>query len=124
MGALLLILGLMGFNAASQLSLSKPGDGPIVTLSALNTLMSCSSGALTALFLQRLLPFFSGHWSYLTMINGALSGGVAICAGCGFMAPWAAVVTGILAGATCIAARSLMEKFESINYLLLLNSNF
>ena len=104
----------MGFNATSQLSVSKPGDGPIIVLSALNTLMSCSSGALTSLFLNRFLPFWGGYWSYIAMANGAVAGGAAICAGCGFMAPWAAAVTGMIAGLTFILGRTLMETVYSL----------
>ena len=115
LGFLLLLMGFMGFNAASQLSLSQPGDGPIIVLSAFNTLLAASGGALAVLLAVRFLPSKDGqqYWSYVGMVNGALAGGVAVCAGCGFMAPWAAVVTGILAGLVFLPAQSLMEKLES-----------
>lgn len=74
LGALLLIFGFLAFNAASQLSISKAGDGPIITYSALNTLLGCSGGALSALLINRFLPFWGNYWSYLTMVNGAVAG--------------------------------------------------
>ncbi|XP_046454360.1 putative ammonium transporter 1 [Daphnia pulex] len=112
LGALLLIFGFLGFNAASQLSLSKPGDGIIITYATLNTLLGASGGALTALFLNRFLPFWGNYWSYLTMVNGSVAGMAAVCAGCDSLAPWAAVVTGILGGAAFMAGRSMLEKLE------------
>lgn len=112
MGALLLIFGFLGFNAASQLSLSKPGDGIIITYATFNTLLGASGGALSALFLNRFLPFWGNYWSYLTMVNGAVAGMAAICAGCDSLAPWAAVVTGILGGIAFIIGRALLEKLE------------
>lgn len=112
LGALLLIFGFLAFNAASQLSISKAGDGPIITYSALNTLLGCSGGALSALLINRFLPFWGNYWSYITMVNGAVAGMAAICAGCDSMAPWAAVLTGVLAGLSFIAGRALLEKIQ------------
>ena len=112
MGALLLIFGFLGFNASSQLSLSKPGDGVIVTTATFNTLLAGSSGALTSLFLNRFLPFWGNYWSYLTMVNGAVAGMAAICAGCCCLESWAALVTGCLGGIAFIGGRSLLEKIK------------
>ena len=46
------------------------------------------------------------------MVNGSVAGMAAICAGCDSLAPWAAVVTGILGGAAFMAGRSMLEKLE------------
>ena len=108
----MLIFGFLGFNAASQLSLSKAGDGIVITYATLNTLLGGSGGALTALFVNRFLPFWGNYWSYLTMVNGAVAGMAAICAGCDSLAPWAAVVTGCIGGIAFITGRSLLEKIQ------------
>lgn len=112
LGALLLIFGFLGFNAASQLSLSKPGDGIVITYATLNTLLGASGGALTALFLNRFLPFWGNYWSYLTMMNGSVAGMAAICAGCDSLPSWAAVLSGILGGIAFIVGRAILEKLE------------
>lgn len=46
------------------------------------------------------------------MVNGAVAGMAAICAGCDSLAPWAAVVTGMLGGASFILGRCLLDKLE------------
>ncbi len=46
------------------------------------------------------------------MVNGAVAGMAAICAGCDSLAPWAAVVTGCIGGIAFIIGRSLLEKLE------------
>lgn len=52
------------------------------------------------------------------MVNGAVAGMAAICAGCDSLAPWAAVVTGILGGILFILGRSLLEKLEGLFFLI------
>ena len=48
------------------------------------------------------------------MVNGAVAGMAAICAGCDSLAPWGAVVTGIMAGGAFILGRALLEKLQSM----------
>lgn len=67
-------MGHVGFNASSQLSISRVGDGAIITNAALNTLLGASAGGLTALLIHRFIPYWPNFWSYITMVNGALSG--------------------------------------------------
>lgn len=74
LGALLVTLGHMGFNASSQLSISQVGDGAVITNAAFTTLLGASAGGLTALLIHRFVPYWSNHWSYITMANGALAG--------------------------------------------------
>lgn len=92
--------------------MSKPGDGIVITYATLNTLLGASGGALTALFLNRFLPFWGNYWSYLTMMNGSVAGMAAICAGCDSLPSWAAVLSGILGGIAFIVGRALLEKLE------------
>ena len=74
LGALLVILGHMGFNASSQLSINRTGDGAIITNAVFNTLLGASVGGITALLIHRFIPYWPNFWSYITMVNGALAG--------------------------------------------------
>lgn len=73
----------------------------IAALAAANTTLAAGSAGITALFLNLLYlerttgePVFDLQFA----MNGSLSGLVAITAGCGIMEPWAALVTGVVAG--------------------------
>lgn len=72
---MLLIFGFAGFNAASQLTISHPGDGFVVAQATFNSFLACSSGGITSVLLSRFLPWF-GHrsWNYGNLVNGALAG--------------------------------------------------
>ena len=53
-----------------------------------------------------------GHPTSLGAASGAVAGLVAITPACAFVAPWAAVVIGLLAGIFCSLAVSLKYKFN------------
>jgi Amt family ammonium transporter len=55
--------------------------------------------------------FRDGHPTSLGAASGAISGLVAITPACAFVAPWAAVVIGFLAGVICALAVGLKYKF-------------
>lgn len=72
-----------------------------MALAGVNTTIASGAAALVALFanlwyLERTTgePYFDVKFA----MNGCLSGLVAITAGCGFVEPWAAFATGIIAG--------------------------
>ena len=66
-----------------------------VAMIATNTFLSAISGALSVM----LISYFRTRVTDITLIcNGALAGCVAITASGAFVAPWAAVVIGIIAG--------------------------
>ena len=46
-----------------QGSISQIGDGEIIGTAAYSTLIGCSSGGATVLFLWKLLPVWGGNWS-------------------------------------------------------------
>jgi ammonia channel protein AmtB len=73
-----LIFGFAGFNAASQLTISQPGDGYVVARATFNTFLACSSGGISSVIFIRFLPWWGRRWSYVNMVNGALSGMVYI----------------------------------------------
>jgi ammonium transporter, Amt family len=75
---------------------------------AINTLLSSVSGALAAmltLYGKRMKP------DPTLMCNGLVAGLVAICASCPFVASWAAVVIGAVAGALVVQGIFLCEKW-------------
>ncbi|XP_077977459.1 putative ammonium transporter 1 [Glandiceps talaboti] len=101
LGGFILMFGFFAFNGGSQAQISQPGDGVIVALAIVNTTLSGCIAAIVALILKR-SPLNRGYpaWSLLATINGALTGMVAICAGCNVMEPWGAAITGLIAGFT------------------------
>lgn len=70
----MLIFGFVGFNAASQLTISQPGDGFVVVNSTFNTFLACGAGGITSVFLTRFSSHWNYRWSYGNLVNGALAG--------------------------------------------------
>lgn len=90
-GTLVLTFGWMGFNPGSTLA----GADLRIAVVAVNTLLAASAGAVVA------IAWTNWKWGKpdISMAcNGMLAGLVAITAPCAFVAPWAAVVIGIIAG--------------------------
>lgn len=101
----------------------------------MNTLLAAGMAGIVALFINRFLPSRGHYWSYVTLCNGVVCGCVitfaahsnsnwmpsillsamqaSICAGCDKMSPWAAVVTGAVAGTAYIFVRFISEKLKS-----------
>merc|ERR1719266_1146281 len=96
LGGFILIFGFLAFNGGSQTAISNPGDGDVVGLAIVNTILGAATGGMTVLFVNK----FALHqpWSFLMTLNGALAGMVALCAGCNLFEPWAALIVGGLGG--------------------------
>ena len=103
LGAALLWFGWFGFNAGSSLA----ANG-IAGLAFINTQVATAGAVLGWLFVEKLR---NGHATSLGAASGAVSGLVAITPACAFVAPWAAVVIGFIAGIFCSLAVSLKYKF-------------
>ena len=103
LGAGLLWFGWFGFNAGSAL-----GANATAGLAFINTQVA-TAGALLGWVLTE--KFRDGHPSSLGAASGAVAGLVAITPACAFVAPWAAVVIGFLAGVICELAVGLKYKF-------------
>mmetsp|Transcript_32130 Transcript_32130/g.84112 ORF Transcript_32130/g.84112 Transcript_32130/m.84112 type:complete len:505 (-) Transcript_32130:1448-2962(-) len=97
LGATLLVVGFCAFNAGSVITVDTPQETARMGTAVFNTFVSASGGALTAVFPFRLLGRLK-HWNLFTLCNGSLAGMVAICAGADNVDPWAAFVTGCVAG--------------------------
>jgi Amt family ammonium transporter len=106
LGAGILWFGWYGFNPGSTLGTGNTGLMGLVTV---NTTLACSAGTVVAMFF---LYFRTGKWDLGITLNGALAGLVAITAGCAFVAPWASVVIGALAGIVVILAVDLIEALK------------
>ncbi|MFM8751890.1 MAG: ammonium transporter [Actinomycetota bacterium] len=102
LGAGLLWFGWFGFNAGSAL-----GANATAGLAFINTQVA-TAGALLGWILTE--KFRDGHPTSLGAASGAVAGLVAITPACAFVAPWAAVVIGFVAGVICALAVGLKYK--------------
>jgi Amt family ammonium transporter len=94
LGVLILWFGWFGFNPGSTLSVDFGGVGFFAYV-ALNTNLAAAAGVLGAVVTSWLVikkPDLS------MMLNGAIGALVAITAACAFVAPWAAILIGFVAG--------------------------
>ncbi len=93
LGSALLWFGWFGFNAGSALA----ANG-IAGLVLLNTQVAAAGGLLGWILVEKIR---NGHPTSLGAASGAIAGLVAITPACAFVAPWAAVVIGLVAGIFC-----------------------
>ena len=103
LGAGLLWFGWFGFNAGSAL-----GANQTAALAFTNTMVATAAAMLGWLAVERLRD---GHATSLGAASGAVAGLVAITPACAFVAPWGAVVLGLVAGALCALAVGLKYRF-------------
>jgi Amt family ammonium transporter len=106
LGVIILWFGWFGFNPGSTLSVDFGGVGFFAYV-ALNTNVAAAAGVLGAVVTSWLVikkPDLS------MMLNGAIAALVAITAACAFVAPWAAIVIGLVAGAIVVLGVLLVEK--------------
>jgi len=104
LGAGLLWFGWFGFNAGSAL-----GANGIAGLAFLNTQAAAAAALIGWIFVEKVR---NGHATTLGAASGAVAGLVAITPACAFVAPWAAVVIGFLAGIICSVAVGLKYLFN------------
>lgn len=107
--------GLVG--TASILALPWPSlvVAAVSALAAVTTTISAATGSVSALFTDMIINRRkTGEIEYdITMcMNGALSGLVAITAGCAVLSPWAAFVTGVIAGWVYIFFSKLLVRLR------------
>jgi len=102
LGSGLLWFGWFGFNAGSSLA----ANG-IAGLALINTQVATAAALLGWIIVEKIRD---GHPTSLGAASGAVAGLVAITPACAFVAPWAAVVIGVIAGALCALAVGLKYK--------------
>src|SRR5580765_1964359 len=106
LGVLILWFGWFGFNPGSTLGVDFGGIGFFAYV-ALNTNLAAAAGVLGAVITSWLVikkPDLS------MMLNGAIAALVAITAACAFVAPWAAIVIGFVAGGIVVVGVLAVEK--------------
>jgi Amt family ammonium transporter len=108
LGVIILWFGWFGFNPGSTLSVNFPQVG-FFSYVALNTNIAAAAGVLGALVASWVIikkPDLS------MMLNGAIAALVAITAACAFVAPWAALIIGFVAGVIVVVGVILVERFK------------
>jgi len=106
LGVIILWFGWFGFNPGSTLSVDFGGVGFFAYV-ALNTNLAAAAGVLGAVFTSWIVikkPDLS------MMLNGAVAALVAITAACAFVAPWAAIVIGLVAGSIVVVGVLAVER--------------
>jgi Amt family ammonium transporter len=103
LGAGLLWFGWFGFNAGSAL-----GAGETAAVAFTTTMVATASAVGGWLLVEKLRD---GHATSLGAASGAVAGLVAVTPACAFIAPWAAIVLGLLAGGLCALAVGLKFRF-------------
>ena len=108
LGTLFLAFGWIGFNGASTLA---GGDFRLAVIIT-NTFLAAATGGLTSMFIMWKLY---GKPDISMTANGALAGLVAITAPCAFVAPWAALLIGVVAGALVIGGVFFVERVLKVD---------
>ncbi|CAB4718634.1 unannotated protein [freshwater metagenome] len=103
LGSGLLWFGWFGFNAGSALAANGTAG-----LAFMNTQVATAGALIGWLLVEKIR---NGHATSLGAASGAVAGLVAITPACAFVAPWAAVVIGLLAGVLCALAVGLKYRF-------------
>ncbi len=102
-GTLILIFGWMGFNPGSTLGATDLRIGVV----AVNTLLAACAGFVMAMGLTNAKY---GKPDISMSCNGMLAGLVAITAGCAFVAPWASVIIGGIAGVLVVYSVAFFDR--------------
>ena len=114
LGTFLLWFGWYGFNPGSTLFIH--GYARDSARAAVTTTLSAASGAVTGLYIKRLLPSklggTPGVWDLGHTCNSLLGGLVGITAGTSVTSPWAAVLIGFISAWVYHGASCLMRKLK------------
>ncbi|NTW28588.1 MAG: ammonium transporter [Coriobacteriia bacterium] len=104
LGAGILWFGWFGFNAGSAL-----GANELAGVAFLNTMIAASAAVVGWTIVETM---HSGKPTVLGAASGAIAGLVVITPAAGFVAPWAAILMGLLAGGICYFGLYLKKKFK------------
>ena len=107
LGVIILWFGWFGFNAGSTLGVQSGDKLGYFAYVALTTNVAAAAGALGGVIVSWLVikkPDLS------MTLNGVVAALVAVTAACGFVAPWAAIVIGFLAGGIAVVGVLAVER--------------
>ena len=107
LGVIILWFGWFGFNPGSTLGVKTGDTVGYFAYVALTTNLAAAAGVLGAVAAAWLLI---GKPDGPMMLNGAIAALVAVTAACGFVAPWAALVIGAVAGVIAVGGVLLVER--------------
>ena len=113
LGTFLLWFGWYGFNCGSTLALQ--GSANVAARVAVTTTLSGATAAVAGLLLKTYLPpklGGSGVYDLTHTCNSLLAGLVSITAGCAVVAPYAAIVIGIIGAIVYHAASCMMRQLK------------
>lgn len=110
LGTFILAFGWFGFNAGSTLA----GTDLRISVVALNTMLASATGAFVAM-MWCWTRFRYGKPNPGMTANGMLAGLVAITAPSGFVAPWAALLIGAVAGVLVVESVMIVERVLRID---------
>jgi len=108
LGTIILVFGWIGFNGVSTLVASDLRISIVVA----NTFLAGAAGCMAAMFLVWKLW---GKPDPSMAVNGMLAGLVAITAPCAFVAPWAAVLIGTVAGFVVVGSVVFVERVLKVD---------
>jgi len=108
LGTIILVFGWFGFNGMSTMS-ALDLRFPIIIG---NTMLAGAAGCLSAMFLVWKLW---GKPDPSMAVNGMLAGLVAITAPCAFVAPWAAITIGTIAGLLVVGSVVFIERVLKVD---------
>ncbi len=108
LGTFILFFGWFGFNAGSTLAATDLR----ISVIAVNTFLAGVAGAVMALYIGLIR---TGKADLTLACNGSLAGLVAVTAPCAFIAPWAAVVIGAVAGVILLVSVDFVERILKVD---------
>ena len=109
LGTFILWLGWFGFNGGSQLALGSKEDVDAISAVIANTNIAACAGALAAMILTQI---FYKRVDLTMVLNGALSGLVAITAGPNYPSMNLAILIGAIGGLLVVYAIPMFDKFK------------
>ena len=109
LGTFILWLGWFGFNGGSQLALGSKEDVDAISAVIANTNIAACAGALAAMILTQI---FYKRVDLTMVLNGALSGLVAITAGPDYPSMNLAAIIGAIGGLLVVFAITMFDKFK------------
>lgn len=109
LGVFILWLGWFGFNGGSQLAIASVTDAVAMSVVLVNTNLAAAAGVLAALSVSRVLL---GRVDLMAVLNGAISGLVAITAAPDIVDHNWAIIIGAIGGIVCTAGVKLLEHLK------------